>query len=65
MLRDEHSFRTGRAEGEIFIFTVTADSHNSTAGTTVFTNTMDNIVDDAPDFHINIGDTQFAEFTRN
>ena len=65
VVRDEHSFMTQRAPGETFVFTVTSDSHNASASNTGFVNAMNNINADHPDFHIDIGDTQFAEFTRN
>lgn len=65
VVRDEYSFMTQRAEGTTFVFTVTADSHNATATNTNFTNSMQKIATDQPDFHIDIGDTQFAEFERN
>ena len=62
--RDEHSFMTQRSAGSTFTFTVTSDSHNASA-TTTFTNAMQAILAEQPDFHIDIGDTQFAEWTRN
>jgi uncharacterized repeat protein (TIGR02543 family) len=63
--RSEHTFHTQRDIGESFVFTVTADSHNATASNTSFTTAINNILADEPDFHVDLGDTQFAEFTRN
>lgn len=62
--RSEHSFMTQRAIGSTFTFAVTSDSHNAGA-TTPFTTSMQSILNNHPDFLIDIGDTQFAEFTRN
>ena len=65
VVREEHSFMTQRAKGVSFVFTVTADSHNATASSSNFVNAMQNIEADQPDFNIDLGDTQFAEYTRN
>jgi phosphodiesterase/alkaline phosphatase D-like protein len=65
VIRDEHSFWTQRAKGESFIFTITADTHNARPTSLSFTQSMQNVADEHPDFHIDIGDTQFAEFTRD
>ncbi len=63
-VRDEHSFVTQRPKGSTFVFTVTSDSHNAGA-TAPFTTVNQAILADLPDFNIDLGDTQFAEFTRN
>ena len=52
--RSEYTFRTQRAAGESFAFTVTTDAHG--AGTNV-SNAMTNILGEHPDFHIDMGDT--------
>ncbi|MBN1219919.1 MAG: metallophosphoesterase family protein, partial [Anaerolineae bacterium] len=51
-VRPEHTFHTQRAEGESFVFTVTSDSHGSFGA-----NTATNILNNGPDFHIDLGDT--------
>ena len=53
--RTEHSFWTQRASGSTFIFTVTSDSHatfNAEHQTA-----MTNVLNDHPDFHLDLGDT--------
>lgn len=53
--RNEHSFWTQRAPGSTFVFTVTSDSHQNF--TIPEQNAMTNILNDHPDFHIDLGDT--------
>ena len=53
--RVEHSFWTQRAEGSPFTFTVTSDSHATM--NTSHQNAMANVLSDASDFHIDLGDT--------
>jgi hypothetical protein len=55
----EHSFYTQRATGSTFIFTITADSHvNVVLGnSTTWTQTMNNVANNHPDFEIDLGDT--------
>ena len=53
--RPEHSFWTQRAPGSEFTFTVTSDSHATF--NTNHQNAMTNVLSDAPDFHIDLGDT--------
>jgi PhoD-like phosphatase len=53
--RDEHTFHTQRAKGEDFTFTVTSDSH--AIFNTAHRNAMTNILNDQPDFNIDLGDT--------
>ena len=50
--RSEHTFHTQRAEGESFVFTVTSDSHDNFG-----TNTATNILNNGPDFNVDLGDT--------
>jgi hypothetical protein len=59
LARDEHSFWTQRAQGSTFTFTITADSHvNIVLGNaTTWQNTLNNVLADHPDFHIDLGDT--------
>jgi hypothetical protein len=51
----EHSFYTQRAAGSTFKFTVTADSHAQF--NTAHQNAMTNILNEHPDFNIDLGDT--------
>jgi len=62
--RAERSFWTQRAQGEGFVFTITADSHvNIMLGNAAtWTSTLNNVAADSPDFHIDLGDT-FAVYT--
>ncbi len=56
----EHAFHTQRALGSTFVFTVVADSHLFTAdhcNPARYALTLRNARDDAPDFHIDLGDT--------
>jgi hypothetical protein len=53
--RDEHTFHTQRAPGSTFKFTIVADSH--AYYNTEYHNTMENVRDDEPDFHFDLGDT--------
>jgi uncharacterized repeat protein (TIGR02543 family) len=57
--RTEHSFWTQRATGDSFTFDITSDSHvNIMLGNaTTWTQTMNNVADDQPDFLIDLGDT--------
>ena len=52
--RTEHTFRTQRAAGQSFAFTVTTDAHG-TGGT--LGNTMTNVLNELPDFNVDMGDT--------
>ena len=51
----EHSFQTQRASGSTFKFTITADSHAQF--NTAHQNAMTNILNEHPDFNIDLGDT--------
>ncbi len=53
--RTEHYFWTQRAPGSSFVFTVTSDSHQNF--NTNEQNAMTNILNEHPDFHIDLGDT--------
>lgn len=57
--RDEYSFWTQRASGEDFTFSITTDSHvNIMLGNEqTWTRTLNNVVNDDPDFLIDLGDT--------
>lgn len=58
----EHSFHTQRPAGSTFRFTLQADSHldeNSVLET--YKRTLGNVLADAPDFHIDLGDTFMCE----
>ncbi len=57
--RAEHSFWTQRAQDSNFTFTITSDSHvNIMLGNaTTWTNTLNHVVADHPDFEIDLGDT--------
>jgi hypothetical protein len=59
----EHSFRTQRAAGEAFTFSIISDSHLGQYGgqtdfqKSMYQQTLLNIKDEDPDFHIDLGDT--------
>ena len=53
--RTEHSFMTQRVAGTPFTFTVTSDSHATFNAQ--HQNAMTNVLNETPDFHIDIGDT--------
>ncbi len=53
--RSEHTFQTQRAVGEEFIFAVTSDSHATF--NTAYQNAMVNVLNEQPDFLIDLGDT--------
>jgi hypothetical protein len=56
--RDEHSFHTQRPQGSTFNFTIIADSHLGFGGNgDLYDITLNNVLDDNPDFHIDLGDT--------
>src|SRR5690606_6179042 len=62
-VRDEHSFQTPRAKGEEFVFTMSTDSHympgvSGAMGTLDrYRITVENVEDDQPDIHFDLGDT--------
>jgi predicted phosphodiesterase len=54
----ESSFHTARPPGSTFVFTVTADSHlDENTDCALYQRTLANALADAPDFHIDLGDT--------
>ena len=61
--RDEHSFMTQRAPGSTFTFTIISDSHLGQYGgqtadeRALYTRTMQNVWEDDPDLHLDLGDT--------
>jgi len=59
---DESTFHTARPPGSEFTFTITADSHlDEQTDTAVYRQTLANALADAPDFHIDLGDTFMTE----
>ncbi len=59
---DEHSFHTARPVGSTFTFTLQADSHmDENSAVAQYRRTLANISADAPDFHIDLGDTFMCE----
>ena len=58
----EFTFRTARAVGSAYSFTIQADSHlDENSDLNTYLNTLANIGADAPDFHIDLGDTFMCE----
>lgn len=54
----EGRFRTARSAGQPFQFTITADSHlDQNTSTALYRETLHNIRQREPDFHIDLGDT--------
>ena len=57
-----YSFHTARPGGASFSFTIQADSHlDENSSLPLYRNTLSNILADAPDFHIDLGDTFMTE----
>lgn len=59
-LGEEHTFHTQRLPGSAFTFTIQADAHNYRSDSNelgVYSRTLSNILADAPDFHLDLGDT--------
>jgi len=51
-------FHTQRALGAAFTFTITADSHlDQSTDARLYEQTLANVLTDAPDFHVDLGDT--------
>ena len=65
--RDEHSFHTQRLSGETFVFTVTSDSHVDIllGNAATWGQTLSNVADDHPDFHIDLGDTFAMDYVNS
>ena len=57
--RTEHSFWTQRAQGSTFTFSVTSDSHATF--NTAHQNAMTNILNEHPDFNLDLGDTFYTD----
>lgn len=57
-----HAFRTQRAVGAAFRFTIQADSHlDENSDLAMYRRTLENVRVDAPDFHVDLGDTFMCE----
>jgi hypothetical protein len=54
--RAEHSFHTQRAKGSSFVFTIIADTHAEFYDSD-YQQAVLNVIDDQPDFHMDLGDT--------
>jgi UDP-2,3-diacylglucosamine pyrophosphatase LpxH len=62
---DEFHFHTQRPPGSAFTFTIIADSHlDERTDTTLYQTTLRNILAEAPDFHLDLGDTFMSEKVR-
>jgi hypothetical protein len=58
----EFAFHTARTPGSTFTFTVQADSHlDENSDLNLYRRTLRNVAADAPDFHIDLGDTFMSE----
>jgi hypothetical protein len=61
-LTDEYSFHTARPAGATFTFSVQADSHlDENSDLDLYRRTLANVRADAPDFHVDLGDTFMCE----
>ncbi|NJD32326.1 MAG: metallophosphoesterase [Gammaproteobacteria bacterium] len=59
---EEHAFETARPAGATFTFTVQADSHlDENSDLDLYRRTLSNVLADAPDFHVDLGDTFMTE----
>jgi hypothetical protein len=59
---EEFTFHTTRPPGSTFTFTITADSHlDEHTDAATYQRTLANALADAPDFHIDLGDTFMTE----
>ncbi len=59
---DWYTFRTARPAGTSFTFTIQADSHlDENSDLNLYRKTLSNVQADAPDFHIDLGDTFMCE----
>jgi PKD repeat protein len=59
---DLHTFHTARPANSTFTFTVQSDSHlDENSDLNLYHKTLSNILADAPDFHIDLGDTFMCE----
>lgn len=58
----EYTFHTARPVGSTFTFTIQADSHlDENSDPEVYRRTLANVLADAPDFHMDLGDTFMCE----
>ncbi len=58
----DHAFHSTRPAGGSFTFTVQADSHlDENSDLDLYRRTLGNVLADAPDFHIDLGDTFMTE----
>jgi len=58
----EYTFHTARAAGNTFTFTIQADSHlDENSDLELYRRTLANVLADAPDFHVDLGDTFMTE----
>jgi len=58
----EYSFHTARPAGSTFTFTLQADSHtDENSDLDLYRRTLANVLADAPDFHVDLGDTFMTE----
>jgi hypothetical protein len=58
----DSSFHTARPRGSTFTFTVQSDSHlDENSSLDVYRRTLENVLSDGPDFHIDLGDTFMCE----
>jgi hypothetical protein len=59
---DWYTFQTARSAGSSFTFTVQADPHlDENSDLNLYRKTLSNVQADAPDFHIDLGDTFMCE----
>ncbi|MEI7728809.1 MAG: metallophosphoesterase family protein [Verrucomicrobiota bacterium] len=62
----EFTFHTARPPGGAFAFTITADSHlDENTDPAIYQRSLANALADAPDFHIDLGDTFMTEKHEN
>lgn len=63
---DEFTFRTGRAKGDAFVFTVQADSHlDERTDPRLYEASLQNAKAAGPDFHVDLGDTFMTDKRRS
>jgi len=58
----EYRFHTARPAGSTFAFTLQADSHmDENSSQAIYARALGNVASDAPDFHVDLGDTFMCE----
>jgi len=58
----EYTFHTARPAGSTFTFTIQADSHlDENSDLDLYRRALSNVLADAPDFHVDLGDTFMCE----